>query len=214
MIRRAKLISILLALVGCAGALATTTAGWFDVQLASQSAALAPVLGTKASPAVPALALAGLVGAAAVSIAGPVVRRVLAVLLMLVGGCLGLAVVTTLTDPIGAVQSAVTAATGVSGAQPVAALVASVTPSAAPYVAAGCAALVLIAGVFALMTAASWSTGGARYRAAEYVAADPQTHPVDAWDALARGADPTVGRAETASDDPIDLAETREKEQE
>lgn len=198
--RRGKLGSILLALAGCLVALATTTAGWFEVTLAGASAPLAPVLGTKASPAVPALALAGVVALAALAIAGPVIRRVLAGLLALVGGCLGLAVWMTLADPIGAVQSSVTAATGVSGAKPVAALVASTTSTAAPYVAAAGALLVLMAGVLAVLTARSWPTGGARYRSAGTVSGEPAPRSVDAWDSLGHGADPTLpGDEGTAS---------------
>jgi len=201
-----KLPAIVATIVGAGLALLSWSQTWFALELtdaaAQGSGDSIAVPGSIASPALAALGLAGLALVAALAIAGPAIRIVLAVLEVVLGGCVLLAVWITLGDPIGAVSPAVTDATGVSGAVPTAELVASADPTTWPVAAIGGGVLLVAAGVLVLATGTRWPASSRRYRAARLADAEEPVsnatrgraasdRAIDDWDELSRGDDPT-----------------------
>ncbi|GAA1951863.1 Trp biosynthesis-associated membrane protein [Agromyces allii] len=173
---RLKSITLLLALVGAGLALLSWSQTWFELRI------LDPVTqgggrpievgGGIASPALAALGLAGLALVAALAIAGPFIRVVLAVIQVLLGGSIVLASVIALGDPVKAVAPAVTDATGVAGAGPTAELVASVEPTVWPWIAIAGGVLVVGAAIAALVTGARWPGSSRRYSTTQLADAD------------------------------------------
>ena len=152
------------------------------------------VVGTSALPLLAPLSLAVLALGAVLAIIGPVLRHIVAALGVLAGaGLLWATAVIVLEHPLSAVATAVTEATGLAGDEAIAGIVDGVVVAVWPYVALAGWIVLLAAGVFALVTARRWTTGGRRYRT------DAPSHgfdggPVDAidsWDDLSRGTDPT-----------------------
>ncbi len=207
---RLKLAVIVATVVGSALALLSWSQTWFVLRLAdapAQGGEAIDVAGSVASPALAALALAGLALVAALALSGPAIRVVLGVLEVVLGGCLLLAAVLTLGSPVAAVAPAVTEATGVTGAQPTAELVASVAPSAWPAAAIVGGVLLVVAGLAVLVTGTRWPTSSRRYRGARLAGADDAApadaderaasdRAIDDWDELSRGEDPTGGGAD------------------
>lgn len=201
---RMKLPAILTAIVGAGLALLSWSQPWFELVLREGAGAPvgdAPVAvaGQVASPALAALALAGLALAGALAIAGPGIRMVLGVLAVVLGGCILLASWLSLGDPVAAVAPAVAEATGVTGAEPTAALVESAMATAWPVAAILGGVLVVASGVLVLATGLAWPASTRRYRAARLAASDPRDaasgadRAIDDWDELSRGDDPTGG---------------------
>jgi len=203
---RMKLPAVLATVVGGGLALLAWSQTWFDLELADAAAHGAgdgiAVPGSVASPALAALGLAALALVAALAIAGPVIRIVLGILEVVLGGCVLLAVWLTIGDPVGAVSPAVTDATGVSGAGPTAELVASVDQTAWPVAAIAGGILLVAAGIVVLVTGTRWPASSRRYRAVRLADAQgsaPGAAPgraasdraIDDWDELSRGDDPT-----------------------
>jgi uncharacterized membrane protein (TIGR02234 family) len=212
---RLKLPVIVSTVVGSALALVSWSQTWFVLRLADapgQAGGEAiDVAGSVASPALAALALAGLALVAALAISGPAIRVVLGILEVVLGGCLLLASALTLGSPVAAVAPAVTDATGVTGAEPTAELVASVTATAWPAAAILGGALLVAAGLTVLATGTRWPVSSRRYRGARLAeAGDARTadrgeraasdRAIDDWDELSRGDDPTDGE-DTSADD-------------
>jgi uncharacterized membrane protein (TIGR02234 family) len=197
--------AILATIVGAGLTLLSWSQNWFDLRLADGAGAGTgadpiPVAGSIASPALAALALAGLALVAALALAGPGLRMMLGVLEVLLGACIVFAASTSIGDPVAAVSPAVTDATGVSGAGPTAELVASVTASAWPAAAIAGGAIVVLAGVVVLATGTKWPASSRRYRGVRLAETDDHTEPapraasdraIDDWDELSRGDDPT-----------------------
>lgn len=197
-----KLPAILGLLAGSGLALLAWSQVWFSVRLVDGQATAGgataiEVGGAVASPALAALALAGLALAGALAIAGPVIRLVLGLLAVVLGGSVVLASSMPLGDPVAAVSAAVADATGVAGAEPTAELVAAATASAWPSAAIAGGLLIAAAGVVVLVTGRAWATsrrygGGARLAADGARAHVPASdRAVDDWDGLSRGDDPT-----------------------
>src|SRR6218665_1655122 len=139
---------------------------WYQLVLAPGSGATGAPLsisGDIASPALAAFALAALALVAALALAGPGIRMVLGVLAVLLGGCVLLAAATTLSNPVTAVSSAVTKATGVAGDASTAALIGSLTQTGWPIVSFIGGVLLLAAGGAALITGGRWPGGSRRY---------------------------------------------------
>ncbi|MFD4420066.1 Trp biosynthesis-associated membrane protein [Agromyces sp. NPDC058484] len=205
-VSRMKLPAVITTIVGAGLALLAWSQTWFDLELADAAAhgagdAIA-VPGSVASPALAALGLAGLALVAALAIAGPVIRIILGVLEVVLGGCVLLATWLTLGDPVAAVSPAVTDATGVSGSEPTAELVASVDQTLWPVAAIIGGILLVAAGIVVLVTGTRWPASSRRYRAARLAdAGEPVSaavsgraasdRAIDDWDELSRGDDPT-----------------------
>ena len=148
------------------------------------------VAGDVAAPALTTLALTCLVLNGALSIAGPFFRIVLGVLEGLLGVTVVLSGVLALANPVASSAAAISDATGVAGAEPIAALVAGVTVTAWPWVATISGALLVALGAMVVATATRWPGSGRKYSAVRL--ADPENRDaVDDWDALSEGTDPT-----------------------
>lgn len=184
-------------------ALGTATQTWAVVAVRALAAPL-PVGGQAAAPAIAPVAVTVLAAAGALSIAGPVARRVLGVVLLLLGAGIAALGIPVVVDPLAAVRGAVTAATGQGGERAVADAVDHVGASAWPAVAVVAGVAVAVTGALVLWRAGHWPAGGRRYRAQPAAAVPPGSDsgpassgpdsldPIDEWDALTRGADPTV----------------------
>jgi uncharacterized membrane protein (TIGR02234 family) len=156
--------------------------------------------GDIAAPALPALALSSLALVAALALAGPVFRVILGVLLMLISIAIITSGVIALVDPIGAVTAAVTAVSGIEGdasvRESVEAASVTVWPSIAMVAGAGGA----VGGLFIILTSRRWPTRVRKYDALRTESTDQagsetgvRAEPLDAWDALSDGRDPTAG---------------------
>ncbi|MDT0157171.1 Trp biosynthesis-associated membrane protein [Microbacterium sp. ARD32] len=152
------------------------------------------VTGADAVPLLAALSLAVLALGAALSIAGRALRYVLAVLGLgaaaaLIAGTLPI----SLDPPLSSVAPVLTKATGLSGGKALQALVTALEPTAWPVAALIAWTLLLAASAFVLLTAHRWKAGGRRYEqnpAVRHADAGP-LDPVDSWDELSHGTDPT-----------------------
>jgi hypothetical protein len=153
--------------------------------------------GDLAAPAVPALALCGLALGAALGIAGAVFRGILGLLQALLGVSIALSGVVVLTNPVAAAAPAVTARTGVSGTEGVADLLSSATATPLPAVAVVLGAASAALGVLLLLTGRRWPDRSRRFTAVRAEPAESATglpaDPIEEWDALSGGSDPTLG---------------------
>lgn len=185
--QRLKAVLLLVAIVASGLALLSWTQAWFDLTLTDAQALT--VRGDVAAPAVSALALSGLVLVGALAIAGPVFRVVLGVLGLLLGATIALSAALALADPALAARPVVTEATGIAGDAPVVALVAAVTVGAWGWVALAAGLLLALDGLATAVTARRWPGSSRRYRSVRVVREDG--NPVDDWDSLSEGHDPT-----------------------
>ena len=216
--KRTKLILILVVLAASGLALLAWTRVWIDATVLTGTAEAArqhlEITGATAAPALTALALAGLALAGALTIAGPVIRLVLGVLDVILGGCVMLAAYLAVSDPAGASSAAVTAATGIAGEQSILDGIESTTLTVWPFVALGAGAVMAIAGIAILVTSRDWPQSASRYQTVRLEpveagsgsvtdgpapihasrvreATDATGRSVDSWDDLSRGSDPT-----------------------
>jgi len=167
---------LVLGLVGAGIALLALTTTW--ARLGAGSVAGSVLTGRQAAPAAFALALASLAGLGVLLLVGRVGRRVVGVLLTLLGLGTALAAwvgATSVTD-----GSALPAAWDVTAADRV-----TTTVSWAVVAVVG-GLLVAAAGVLAVVGAAGWSSTGTRYSRSGRPA------DTDLWRALDEGVDPTA----------------------
>ncbi|KQP55530.1 Trp biosynthesis-associated membrane protein [Agreia sp. Leaf283] len=145
------------------------------------------VPGATAAPALAALGLAGLASAAALAIAGPVIRIVLGVLQVLLGASIVLSGTGPLVDPVSAGAPVVTAATGVAGTESIKAIARSEAVTAWPVVAILLGALLAVLGIAVAATTTRWPASGRRYQAVRFASEDGRVLGAD--ELLELGAD-------------------------
>jgi len=199
--RRVKYATMLLLVVGSGMALLAATQTWFSIRLtdtANHSATIS-VAGSVAAPALTALALAGLALTAALAIAGPVFRIVLALLGILLGVSVLLSAITAVSDAVRASASAITSATGVAGDASVRHLVHSVETQFWPWLAIVAGVVIVLASAAVIVFSRGWPGPSRKYqtrfagedgRPAEEVvadAADDEDTPEDASDDTPEG---------------------------
>ena len=184
-IRRVKLLAIVAAAAFGGLTLIAWTQPWFGLVLTGGQHL--SVAGQVAAPALSALGLASLALAAALSIAGRIFRVVLGVVQVLIGVLVTGSAIAALSNPVAASVPTVTDAVGESGSSAVAALVASVSVGAWPYLAVILGVLSALVGIAVLATTRSWPGPTRRY---ETGPAETAT-PAGTWDALSEGRDPT-----------------------
>lgn len=194
--RRARSLSVVGMLLAGALGVISSTQTWIDVTLADGAQQTLAVPGSDAVPVLTPLSLAALALGAALSIVGPVLRYVLGVIALAIAGAVGVATaVLLLTLPVSATAATVTKATGISGTDAVADLVASMALTPWPAVTLLAELILAAAAVFALVTARRWQgSAGRKYRtAADAPAGASRPHDaIDSWDDLSRGSDPTA----------------------
>lgn len=193
MLRRARLLAVLGFLVAGGIGIISSTQTWVTVHRTDTDQPLL-VAGADALALLAPLSLAVLALGAALSIAGRVLRYVFAVL-----GAAGAIVqiigtIRMISDPpLAAVAPALTEATGLSGDKALGSIVSTLEPSGWATAALAAWIVLLLASVFILATAHRWKAGGRRY---EQSAATHHEHtgpldPIDSWDELSHGTDPT-----------------------
>ena len=200
--RRLKSFTMLAGVVLSGLTLLTWTGQWFSITIDGSAATQSRLsaAGDVAAPALVTLALAGLALVGALAIAGPLIRYVLGAVQTLLGITIVLSAVSALRDPVAASASLITDATGVSGTAPVAALVRSVTVTAWPAITIVVGALVVLLGVFLLVTGRLWPVSSRKYQAVRLERQVVGENPAADWDSLSNGTDPTS--TEPASADP------------
>lgn len=186
--RRIKLSILLAGLTLNAVIVLAWTQQWVSVEL-DDGQQLA-VGGDVAAPAVSSLALSGLVLVGALAIAGPVFRVVLGVLQSLLGATIVLSAALAILAPVAASSAVVTLATGVTGADTVDGLVTSAIVSAWSWTAAIAGLLLVLLGFATVTTARRWPGSSRKYSA---IRTEPVVggDPVQDWDSLSSGDDPT-----------------------
>ena len=191
--RRLKNLTLLAGVLLSGLVLLTWTGQWFTLTLDGTSSAhsVLSITGDVAAPALIALALANLALVGALAIAGPVIRAILGVVAVLIGFTAGLSAIIALANPALAAESSITAATGISGKQSIAALVTGVSVSAWPWIAAVAGLLVMVFGVVLLITGRHWPGSSRKYQAVRLESAAPGENPAADWDSLSSGDDPT-----------------------
>jgi len=201
--RRARVGSkaLLLALIALAGAIALigSTQTWVTISLSQGAAAFSSLVitGQKLNSSLSPVAIAALACALALTIAGPVFRRMLGVLAALLGAGLATLGAIALADSTAASAASIGEATGILGdAQ--AELVSSVNVTAWPAITIVAGALLVIAGAAVLVLGGRWRSGGRKYQSAALSAKEPSAgdDPVERdrisdWDAMNSGQDPT-----------------------
>lgn len=196
MIRRARLLSVLLALAAGAVGTISSTQTWIHVVLGDGASADVAVAGADAIPVLAPLCLAVLALGAALSIVGRILRLVFGAITVAIAVLLFTLTLPVLTGPhVDAYAPAVTDTTGITGDSAVAALVVSTSVTAWPAVSLLVAVILAFVGIFVLITGYRWTTGGRKYDTAARRAALPADAPLDAidsWDDLSRGTDPTT----------------------
>jgi uncharacterized membrane protein (TIGR02234 family) len=188
---RLKLISLVGIALLAALIFADWSQTWFTLTVQGKPF---PVSGQVAGGALSALALASLALVAALAIAGRFFRVVLGILLALLGVCVIAVSAFAIGNPVVAATAAITKATGVAGTQSVAKLVTATSLTAWPVVAIVLGVLVTLLGLAIAPTARSWPDSGRKYNRSRLESPDVESQdPVQEWDALSEGDDPTRG---------------------
>ena len=186
---RLKLISLVGIALLAALIFAAWSQNWFTLTVQSKPF---PVSGQVAGAALSALALASLALIAALAIAGRFFRVVLGVLQALLGVCVIAVSAFAIANPVVAAASAITKSTGVAGTRSVATLVTATSMTIWPVVAIVLGVLLVLLGLAIAPTARSWPDSGRKYTRSRLVAPDADAQdPVQEWDALSEGDDPT-----------------------
>ncbi|CAG7845537.1 hypothetical protein USB125703_01807 [Pseudoclavibacter triregionum] len=208
--RSARNRTLLGALLGSALLMVGSAVPWVTVrgELAGSGPVDLSVAGETAAPAILAFGIAGAALALALLIAGPLFRRLLGGLAVLLGVVAVWQTILPMLDPVKSAAPAVREATGLSDLPAVRAAVPEGAAAIAPGVALGLlGGLVLaLAGVLAMRAADSWGGRSRRFEDASSGAAaadGPDAAPrsrsdrrIAQWDALSHGDDPTDGLGE------------------
>ncbi len=197
MTRRARLLAVLAIIVAGGTAVISSTQTWLDVTLTDGAAHVLTVPGTAALPVLAPLGLAALALGLALTIVARVLRYVFGAIAVAIGVLLlTLTWPVAVAPPVTAVASTVTETTGLSGTEAVAALVAGIAVTPWPWVTVVAAVLLVLGGVWTLVTAHRWKGAGRRYRTDAAPATGPASSrphdAIDSWDDLSRGTDPTA----------------------
>ncbi|MGO4534260.1 Trp biosynthesis-associated membrane protein [Leifsonia sp. 2MCAF36] len=204
--RRAKYLTMLLLVVGSGLALLAATQPWFTIRLtdtANHSSSVT-VAGSVAAPALTALALAGLALTAALAIAGPVFRIVLALLGVLLGVSVLISAITAVSDAVRASASAITSATGVAGDASIRHLVHSVETEFWPWLAMVAGALIIVAAAAVVVFSRLWPGPSRKYQT-RFAGEDGRPAEEVVAEAADGGATPSSDTLDGASEEPSTL---------
>lgn len=195
-----KLTSVLGIAVLSAAAMILVMQTWVTLVFADGAAAFGSlaVPGQSLHAGLMPISLAGLASALALTIAGPIFRRILGLILSALGLGVVWLTVAIMTNTRAAVASSVAEATGLSGSGQ-ADLVSSLTTTWALPATVVAGGLLMLAGIMVLFASGGWQSGGRKY-AASTDAGNTQQAPgddedidrFDDWDRQSGGDDPTV----------------------
>lgn len=188
--KASKRTALLTVVLGIAGTLAGSAATWFAAPVPSVVAMDdIAVTGSTASPVIGALVLVSAAAVLAQLLARGVVARAMGAVVALAGAGAAIAALMALGDRESIVQRAASAATGVPT------LAGDLETSAWPYVTVGGALVLLVGGALLTMVAPrSAAAPGDRYtrKPANTRAPSASDSPIDDWDALSEGRDPSA----------------------
>lgn len=214
--KRSRPLVVVLGLAVAGIVMLSWTQTWFTLRL-DAAAAVTPTVEADGAAAVPqftALAIALLALFLAMTIAGRVVRVVLAAIEILLGLGIVVSGVSALNDPVSAARGAVGEVAGVSDLAAVRRIVTSVHVSAWPAVGIVGGVLAVLLGIVVLVVQRSWP-GPSRKYAATPTATAPKPAPVERdaivdWDDLSAGLDPTdpADPVTVTEADPVTVTET------
>ncbi|MCJ1713863.1 Trp biosynthesis-associated membrane protein [Curtobacterium sp. VKM Ac-2922] len=193
---RSRPMVVLAGLVVAGIVMLSWTQTWFTVHLDAAAAVSSTVVadGSAAVPQFTAFAIASLALFLAMTIAGRVVRVVLAVIQVLLGVGIVVSGISALADPVGAAKGAIGDVAGVSDLSAVRRVVTSVDVSAWPVVGIAGGVLAVLLGVVVLVVQGSWPGPSRKYAASPEATAPKVPVQRDAivdWDDLSAGVDPT-----------------------
>ncbi|WP_267419330.1 MULTISPECIES: Trp biosynthesis-associated membrane protein [unclassified Curtobacterium] len=216
--KRSRPLVVVLGLAVAGIVMLSWTQTWFTLRLDADAAVTPTVVadGAAAVPQFTALAIALLALFLAMTIAGRVVRVVLAGIEILLGLGIVVSGVSALSDPVSAARGAVGEVAGVSDLAAVRRIVTSVHVTAWPAVGIAGGVLAVLLGIVVLVVQRSWPGPSRKYAATPTTTATaPKSAPVqrDAivdWDDLSAGLDPTdpADPVTVAETDPVTVAET------
>ncbi|MEK6344506.1 MAG: Trp biosynthesis-associated membrane protein [Curtobacterium sp.] len=203
-LRRSRPLVVVAGLLVAGIVMLAWTQTWFTVHLRAGSAVVATVTadGSKTVPQYTALAIASLALFLALTIAGRVLRVVLAVVEVLLGVAVVVTGVSALRDPVASARAAIGEVAGVSDLGGVRRVVSSVDVTAWPAVGIAGGVLAVVLGVVVLFVQRAWPGPSRKYgaatagAAADARAAVTQRDAVTDWDDLSAGTDPTEPTAE------------------
>ncbi len=182
--------------IALAGALALfgATQVWVTLSLAAGAAAseTLAVTGQQLNQSLSPVALAALAAAIALTIAGKAFRRVLGVLVLLLGAGITVIAINVLSDPSAAVASRLAEVTGLEGAVQ-ADLVTATTVSPLVFVTLAAGVLLALLGLPVLWLGGRWKSAGRKYEA-DAQRGQPQSNEPDRisdWEAQNEGYDPS-----------------------
>jgi hypothetical protein len=178
--------------------------GSLSVKSSNGVATTISVAGSVAAPALSALGLAGLALAAALAIAGRIIRVVLGALQAVLGISIFLSGLGPLIDPVAAGSPTVTLATGVAGIESVRKIATDAGQTPWGFLALALGVLVTLSGIVIAVTTTRWPDAGRKYQAVRFQAADGRSsdNPADLV-----GSDMDQDD-EAGADDPTDAEET------
>ena len=186
----------LLAGIAIAGAVAlySATQAWVSLTLAEGAAAFGQleVTGQQVNQSLSPVAIAALAAALALTIAGKAFRRVLGVLVLLLGAGLGAIAVTVMRDPAAAATGRLAEVTGLAGSAQ-AGLVTSTQMSPMVVLALGAGVLLVLLGALVMLFSGRWKTAGRKYEADSGAARPASAEPdrISDWESLNAGDDPS-----------------------
>ncbi|MBL3687204.1 hypothetical protein D3248_09640 [Leucobacter zeae] len=188
--RRAKPLSLLaIAIAGALGLIAGSQT-WVSFML-DGTHDLEAVTGHAVNAALSPVSIALVAAALALTIAGPVFRRILGGLVALLGAGLVALSASVVASPIAAVGARITELTGIAG-DVAGDLVVWHSVAAWAWVSIAAGALAVLAGALVIVLGGRWAAGGRKYDAsAQRAPAGAGSDRISDWDALSEGGDPT-----------------------
>lgn len=194
---RSKLL--LLTGVAIAGGIAlyAATQIWVTVSLVVGAAAsdTLGVTGQQVNQSLSPVAIAALAAALALTIAGKIFRRILGVLIMLLGAGIAAIAFAVLRSPETAVAGRLAEATGIEGAAQ-AGMIAGVSTSFVVMLTVLAGVLLIVLGVLVLVFAGRWKAAGRKYESDAPAKARVSDEPdrISDWEAQNEGYDPSEDR--------------------
>lgn len=190
---------LLLAVLALSGLLALLIGmqAWIDVAFLPGVATVEQltVTGQQASGTLTLVALAVLASVLVLTIAGLIFRRVLGVLIVLLGSGLVVIGIRALQVPAESARAQIEAVSGIGGAGQ-SELISAITVSAWPIVAAALGVVIALAGVCIVAVSGGWKSGGQKYEASGTGTtpkknSDAEPDRISDWESLSDGDDPT-----------------------
>jgi uncharacterized membrane protein (TIGR02234 family) len=183
---------------------------WFvlSVTFATENSEGLPVSGQIAAPGLSALGLSGFATTAALAISSIFIRRLLGVLLAVVGSFVAFTSIAAWSDPVSSSAAQLTQLIAISDLETLRTFVVSVSATAWPGIAATAGILLVPVGISIVFTASKWGTASRKFDRASQkspdqahtdqqtrqhgVSEDSSATNIDAWDSLSHGTDPTI----------------------